>query len=347
MLRILDANLNRLGEGLRLLEDISRFILNDAALSEQIKTLRHDLLPKDSTLREKLLGSRRAGDDVGAALDVESEGERPDVSGLVSANSRRVEQSLRVLEEITKVPGQDFGLDWEEFKRVRFQIYELEQSMLLQLSRQGKTQKLKGLYLILDTEALQGRDEVSIAKQAIDGGVSSIQFRDKTRSKKELLPMTLELKKVCAESGVVFIINDYLDVALASDADGLHVGQEDLPLLDARRLLPTDKIVGCSASTVDEAVLAQEQGADYVGVGSIYPSPTKPGTRYAGLDTLRQVRDRVTVPIVAIGGISEDNITDVIEAGADAAAVISAVLGDRDVKQACRQLIDNMGVFSK
>ena len=155
------------------------------------------------------------------------------------------------------------------------------------------------------------------------------------------------MKNVCAESSVLFIINDYLDVALASDADGLHVGQEDLPLPDARRLLPTDKIVGCSAATVDEAVLAQEQGADYIGVGSIYPSPSKPGTRYAGLDTLRQVKDRVSIPIVAIGGINKDNVADVLEAGADGVALISAVLGASDVKQACRQLIDSMGVFSK
>jgi thiamine-phosphate pyrophosphorylase len=344
MLRLLDANLNRLSEGLSLIEDIVRFLLNDQELSEQLKTLRHELQPRDSALREKLLSARQAESDVGAVLEIESEGRRPDAASLVSANSRRVEESLRVLEEITKTPGQDFGLDWERFKSARFRIYELEKQILLKISRQDKTSRISGLYLILDTEALAGRNEVDIAQKVIEGGARVIQLRDKLRSKSELLPLACVLKDICAGSDVLFIINDYLDIALASDADGLHVGQEDLPLTVARTLLPPDKIVGCSTASLNEATVAQEQGADYIGVGSIYPSPSKQGTSIAGLDTLRQVKDRVSIPIVAIGGINEDNVADVMEAGADAVAVISAVLGAEDAKEASQRMIRKMGV---
>lgn len=343
MLRILDANLNRLGEGLRLLEDISRFTLNDADLSEQLKTLRHDLLPREQPLHEKLLSARRSEEDVGASLEIASEGERPDVASLVRANSRRVQQSLRIIEEITKIPGQDFGFNWENMKRARFTVYELEQRIFLRLSRYDKTERISGLYLILDTGALGDQSEVEVARQATQGGASTIQLRDKMRPKAELVSLAQDLREVCAESGALFIVNDYLDIALASGADGLHLGQEDLPLPVARGLLPADKIVGISTATVEEALQAQEQGADYIAVGSIYPSPSKSGTRLAGLTTLQQVKNRVSIPVVAIGGINDDNVIEVMKAGADAVAVISAVLGASDIEEACQRLATRIG----
>ena len=133
-------------------------------------------------------------------------------------------------------------------------------------------------------------------------------------------------------------MNDYLDLAIASDADGLHIGQEDLPLEIARKTLPEDKIIGCSSATLEEALQAEKRGADYIAVGSIYSTQSKSDIRLAGLKTLRQVKKKVSVPVVAIGGISEDNVVDVIRAGADAVAVISAVMNSDDVKKASRRL---------
>lgn len=338
MLRILDANLNRIGEGLRLLEDISRFILNDPDLSQQLKALRHELLPKDRLFQEKLLGARQADEDVGAFLREASEQSRSDAVSLVSANARRVEQSLRILEEIAKLPDQDFNLDWDSMKHARFSLYELEQRIVLKLLGRHRMERIAGLYVIIDTQALGTRSEVEVAREAIQGGAKIIQLRDKIRAKAELLSVAQELRKICAEYDTLFIVNDHLDIALASDADGLHVGQEDLPLTVARKLLSGDKIVGCSAATLDEALQAEEQGADYIAVGSIYPTPSKPGTRLAGLDTLRQVKKAVSVPVVAIGGINEDNVADVISAGANAVAVISAVLRADDVKETSQRL---------
>lgn len=338
MLRILDVNLNRIGEGLRLLEDITRFILNDPELSEQLKNMRHELLPKDRSLQKRLLSARKAGEDVGAFLDVDSEAERADAVSLVSANSRRVQQSLRVLEELAKVHGDDFGLDWDKFKHARFALYTLEQKIVLELLRHNKKEQVAGLYVIVDTQALRGRGEIEVARQAIQGGARIIQLRDKLRPKGMLVPLARELKRVCAESDVLFIVNDYIDLAIDSDADGLHIGQEDLPFVTARKMLPGDKILGCSAATLEEALKAEKEGADYIAIGSIYSTPSKPGTRIAGLETLRQGKKKVSVPVVAIGGINEDNIAEVISAGADAVAVISAVLGADNVKEASQKL---------
>lgn len=338
MLRIVDANLNRLGEGLRLLEDISRFFLNDQVLSQQLKELRHELLPEVPGFQDELIRARKSEEDVGAFLEVDTEGARTDVVSLVRANAHRVQQSLRVLEEMGKLSDHGSGLDWDKLKHARFTVYELEQRIVLKLLRHEKVQRIAGLYVIMDGQALRGRSETEVARQAIQGGARVIQLRDKTRPKGELLPIAQELRVVCAESDALFIVNDHLDLALAADADGLHIGREDLPLAAARRLLPGDKVVGSSAATLAEALQAREQGADYIAVGSIYPSPSKSGTRHAGLDILRQVSNEVSVPVVAVGGINEHNIADVMRAGADAVAVISAVLGSDDVKEASRRL---------
>jgi len=338
MLRILDANLNRVGEGLRVLEDIARFLLNDSEISQRLKSLRHELLPGDWLLQRQLLDARNSEQDVGAFAEVAAEGKRLDAVGVVTANAKRVQESLRVLEEVAKLQPQVSALDWDRFKRARFTVYELERRLVLRLLRRDKIAKIAGLYVIIDTEALKGRSEVEVTQKAIQGGAKAIQLRDKKRSKRELLPVAQELKRVCASFGIPFLVNDYLDLVLAVDADGLHLGQEDLPISIARRLLPLDKVLGCSAATVDEAVAAEKDGADYITVGSIYETTSKQGTRLAGTETLRQVKKAVSVPVVAIGGINEDNLEPVIAAGADAIAVISAVLGAEDVKGAASRL---------
>jgi len=338
MLRIVDANLNRLCEGLRVLEDIARFILNDPDLSELLKKLRHGVLPQDLILKDKILNARNSGKDVGAFLDVEGEGTRKNTASLVRANAQRVEQSLRVLEEIAKLSDQDIPLDWKKLEHTRFAIYELEQTIVSNLLRRDKAERIKGLYLILDTDAAGERDPVQIAKQAISGGARLIQLRDKIKGKGTLLATAIQLQKICQDSGVLFLVNDHVDLALACDADGVHVGQSDLPVAAVRKLLPASKLIGCSTAIVDEALQAERDGADYVAVGSIFPTESKAGTRAAGLDTLRTVKEHISIPVVAIGGLNSANVEDVINAGADSIAVIHAVLGTDDVQQASKEL---------
>ncbi|MQY55548.1 MAG: thiamine phosphate synthase, partial [Dehalococcoidia bacterium] len=164
------------------------------------------------------------------------------------------------------------------------------------------------------------------------------------RSKAEILAAVQKLGEVCAQHDAPFILNDYFDIVLASGADGLHLGQGDLPVSVARRLLPIDKILGCSATTLEEALQAEADGADYIAVGAIYPTPSKAGAIVVGLERLRQIREAISLPVVAIGGIDGENAAAVVEAGADAIAVISAVCGAADVEEAARKLAERMEV---
>ncbi len=342
--RIIDANLNRIGEGLRLLEEVARLLLNDANLTLQLKSIRHELLRADWQFHQQLIEARNAEGDIGVGIAIPGEDKQKELPLIIVANARRVQQSLRVMEELAKLPDMIHILDTEKFERARFNLYTIEQALLVRLGRQDKVKKLSGLYVIIDTNILKERSPIEAARQAIRGGAKTIQLRDKFKSRGELLPIAQQLKRLCAENDVLFIVNDYLDIALASDADGLHLGQEDLPLRVARKLLPFDKIVGGSTTTVEQAVSYEADGADYIAVGSMYPTASKEIVKVVGLERLRQVRQAVTVPLVAIGGINKDNVAGVISAGADAVAVISAVLTADDIEKAARQILDRLEV---
>ena len=340
-LRIIDANLNRIGEGLRFLEDLARLLLNDAALIQQFKTMRHEMLKGDPSFQQQLLNARNAEGDVGISIEALGEEKHRELPIMVVANARRVQESLRVLEEMAKIP--EVKLDSEKFKQARFNIYTIEQALLSKLLRQDKIKCLPGLYIIIDTQALvKGRSHIDVASQAIRGGAKTIQLRDKLRSKKELLPIAQQLRNLCAEHDVLFIVNDYLDLVLATDADGLHLGQNDLPVGVARKLMPIDKILGCSTSTVNQAITAESEGADYIAVGSIYPTTSKEMAEVIGLDRLRQIRQAVTLPLVAIGGITKDNAAEVMAVGTDSVAVISAVVQAEDIEEATREIAETL-----
>ena len=342
VLRIIDANLNRIGEGLRLLEDLARLVLNDAVLTQQLKTMRHEIVRGDWSFNQQLLQWRNSEGDVGIDIEVPGEEKQRELPVMAVANARRVQESLRTLEELAKVPGTTPKLDPEKFKQARFNLYTIEKDLLSKLLRQDKTRHLSGLYVIIDTQALKGRSHIEAASQAIRGGAKTIQLRDKTQSKKGLLPIAQQLKNLCAEHNVLFIVNDYLDLALAVDADGLHLGQDDLPIKVARKLLPMDKILGGSARTIAQATAAQSEGADYIAVGSMYPTTSKETAEVVGPERLRQIRQAVSLPLVAIGGINRDNVTEVMRASADAVAVIRAVLEAEDIEEAARQIVDRL-----
>jgi thiamine-phosphate diphosphorylase len=258
------------------------------------------------------------------------------------ANSRRVQESLRVLEEFSRVSGTPLSGKASGFEKARFEVYELEQQLVGRLLRRDKAGRLKGLYLVLDVMALKGRDELEVAAAAIRGGAKTIQLRDKQRSKAKLLTTARKLKELCVEKGVLFIVNDHVDIALAVNADGIHLGQDDLPPAEARRILPIDVLIGISTHSVAEAVKAQTNGADYIAVGSIYPTTSKESFKLVGPETLRRARPKVSVPLIAIGGINHSGVQEVMKAGADAVAVISAVLGGDDVEKAARRIVGKM-----
>jgi thiamine-phosphate pyrophosphorylase len=337
--RLIDSNLNRLAEGLRVLEDIARMTLDDAGLTQRLKTLRHNLVRSDLTFNIELLQSRNSLEDVGVSLGVAGEKKHQELPLITVANCRRAQESLRVLEEMAKLPEVASQLDTDKFKKARFELYTLEKQIVSKMMRQDKTQKINGLYVIIDTRILPEHSLMEAARQVIKGGVKVIQLRDKTLDKRKLLSVAMELQALCRQKDVLFIINDYLDIALASEADGLHIGQEDLPVAAARRLLPIDKILGVSASTVEQARAAEAEGADYIAVGGIYPTASKDNVELVGVERIRQIKQAVKKPLVAIGGISESNTREVIAAGADSVCVISAVLKAPDITRAAQNII--------
>ena len=335
-LRILDANCNRIGEGLRFLEDVARFLLNDAAISHRLKEMRHNLVKSLSKFGAAMLSERDPEADVGFGNQLN---QRQDLPSLVIANAKRAEEALRVVEELAKLPDLNTTLHSKDFEQARFNLYTLEKELLSRLMRRQKRQQLTGLYVIIDTQALGQKDMIDAAGKAISGGAKVIQLRDKQHGRGDLLVMAQQLKDLCYKSSALFIVNDYLDIALASGADGIHIGQDDLPLSVVRKELPIDQIVGISTTTLAEAQKAEAEGADYIAVGSIFSSPTKVNATVVGLEHLCQVRNAVSIPIVAIGGINKENIGEVMATGADSAAVISAVLTQKDIKSATSQLV--------
>ena len=335
ILRIIDANINRTGEGLRVLEEFARLSLDNGYLTQQLKDLRHKALHTGTDLQKQLLNARDAAQDVGSVMEVTGETGSKNATEIVIANARRVQESLRVLEELSKTPGT--GLNSENYRQGRFEIYTLEKELLGRLTRQDLVEKITGLYVIIDTEWIKGRNLEELALQVIQGGAKTIQLRCKTGNKREFLSMALTLKEVCLRKGIPFIVNDSLEIALACKADGLHIGQEDLPAKIARKLIPIDMILGVSARTLKEAKNALKDGADYLGVGAVFDTKTK-ASAAIGLKNLRSIKEGINLPVVAIGGINKDNILSAMRAGADASAVISAVLGAEDVKRATSEL---------
>jgi len=202
--------------------------------------------------------------------------------------------------------------------------------------------QLRGLYVIIDPALAPGRDELQVARAALDGGARLIQLRDKTREKGLQLPVAEALQRLCRQRGALFIVNDHVDLALAVGADGVHVGQKDLPVAVVRRLAP-ELVIGCSTNDPEEARRAEADGADYVSVGRLFPTGSKDDTRPATAETLRAVKAAVSLPVCAIGGINESNIDAVIAAGANMAAVIAAVIAAPDVADAARRLAGRFG----
>jgi thiamine-phosphate pyrophosphorylase len=195
------------------------------------------------------------------------------------------------------------------------------------------------LYLVTDAGLSRGRSHLSIVEAAVRGGVTIVQYREKNASTRRMIEEASGLCRLCRAAGISFIVNDRLDVALAVDADGVHVGQDDMPASLARRLLGRKKTLGVSAGSVEEALEAVDDGADYIGASPVFSTPTKPDAPPPlGIEGLRRITEAVRIPVVAIGGINPGNAAAMREAGAAGIAVVSAIVAAEDVAEAARAL---------
>lgn len=335
--RILDAANNRTGEGLRVVEDYVRMVLGDAFLSKQLKQLRHDLAaamaPLD--LSSQILARDSEG-DVGRNLQTTAEYQRSSDQEILKANLTRVQQSLRAIEEFTKTIDANVSKNVEQ---MRYRSYTLEKAiMLTRLSLQSL--KDARLYVLIDgTIWKQSPEKFGTTIEAlINAGVDLIQFRDKTLSDRDHVTIGKRLTELTRPTSTRWIMNDRADLAVATDADGVHLGQDDISVADGRRLVGASKLIGVSTHTIEQARQAVIDGANYIGVGPVFASTTKAFDSHVGLELVSEVASEIKLPAFAIGGINGDNIEDVVKAGFNRVAVSAAVSASDDPASAAKEL---------
>lgn len=312
--RILDANLDRSREGLRIIEEWCRFGLNSVELAKECKQLRQELASWHSV---DLRTARDTPGDPGTDLTHPQEEERSSIESLLQVNFCRVEEALRVVEEYSKIYNPEMG---SAFKQMRYRVYTLESSLLAY----RRQQQLARSHFYLVTNPSEHL--FAIVEAALQGGLNIVQYRDKSADDTVRLNKAQKLCELCHRYGALFILNDRVDLAIATGADGVHLGQEDIPISLARQLLGPGRIIGRSTTNKEEMHRAIKDGADYIGVGPVYETPTKPGKSAAGLDYVRYAVEHSTVPWFAIGGIDINNLEEVLKAGADRIAVVRSVM---------------------
>ncbi len=324
--RILDAAANRADEGLRVVEDYVRFALDDRHLTELAKQLRHELA---AVLRQlspaDRIAARDTGADVGIDVATADERRREDAAHVASASSKRLQQALRSLEEYSKVIDPRVAAQLES---LRYRAYTLERAVAI-TSGSGSRLANVQLYVLLDGRSSVG-EFTELATNLIDAGVHAFQLRDKRLADRELLARARRLREATAEKGVLLIVNDRPDLARLSRADGVHVGQDEMSVKDARAAVGPGMLVGVSTHSLAQARQAVLDGANYLGVGPTFRSTTKQFDQFTGLDLLRQIAAEIRLPAFAIGGIGPDNLSSVLETGIRRIAVGGAILSASD-----------------
>ncbi len=316
------------------MEDYARFVLNDPTLSAHIKTIRHQLA---GMIKEHDLGNTiRARDiigDVGCHIETPAEYDRESLQAPALAAGKRFTESLRSIEEYAKPHSEALARLAE---RVRYQGYEIERQLMIRAQARQRFTGV-GLYVLI-TESLCAKDWFAVARSAIEGGADCLQLREKNLSDKELLDRASQLASLCRDHGVLSIINDRPDIASAAAAGGVHLGQDDLPVAAVRALISPDMLLGLSTHNLDQIHAAAAASPDYVAVGPVFASSTKPQNHVAGLGTLRIAAESMGLPVVAIGGIDATNVGQVAKAGCNIASVCSAVIAQPDVAEAARAI---------
>ncbi|MBR8828071.1 MAG: thiamine phosphate synthase [Gomphosphaeria aponina SAG 52.96 = DSM 107014] len=312
--RILDANLDRAREGLRIIEEWCRLGLNHSQWAGECKEMRQQL---GSWHQEEFRMARDTPNDPGTELTHPQEEQRSNIEQLLQANLCRVQEALRVLEEYGKLYNPEMGT---ACKKMRYQVYSLE-SNLISYRRQQKLQESL-LYLITSPSS----QLLEVVEAALQGGLTLVQYREKEAEDRLRLATAYKLCKLCHSYGALFIVNDRVDLANAVNADGVHLGQNDLPIALARQVLGGQKLVGKSTTNPEEMQRAIAEGADYIGVGPVYETPTKPGKAAAGLDYVAYATKHASIPWFAIGGIEPNNLDEVIGAGAKRVAVVRGIM---------------------
>jgi thiamine-phosphate pyrophosphorylase len=316
--RIIDANLNRVGEGLRFLEEVARLALGNSGLTDQLKGLRHILLSSGPEYNVRLLEGRDSVRDVGIPLADAEVGRIRNLASLVIANSRRVQEALRVLEELGKIPGAACSPD--QYKEARFRTYTLEQDIMFRLLRQDKALYVKGVHLIIENITTNTSRSLNIAQSALQQGVRVVRLQGNSDAASEWLSFACTIKEMCRTADSLFIVGSRLDLALAANADGLHLEPTDLAPSIARSFLPLGALLGATVANPAAARASQADGTDYV------------ECRTTDLAALTEIAQAIPIPLVAAINPRCCQISQYISSGALGISVNAAELNGKDIE---------------
>lgn len=333
--RVLDAGFNRAREAIRVIEDFCRFVRDDRFLTEQAKEMRHALAVAAAKLPPRLLAAARETlTDVGTSLSAPGEYERRTPHDVAIVNGKRLQETLRSLEEFGKLFAPDLGRDLES---LRYRAYTLEKA-LTGGARNAERLAEARLYLLLTGAQCTASLDWTIDRAAA-GGVDVVQLREKELPDRELLARARDVRRWTCQAGVLFVMNDRPDIARLAEADGVHLGQDDLSIKDARRIVGPDALIGRSTHNIEQVRQAILEGADYLGIGPVFPSRTKEFSEFPGLAFVAQATAETSLPTFALGGVSPANVAGVVQAGARRVAVGAAIATADDPEQASRLLL--------
>ncbi|MBN1531256.1 MAG: thiamine phosphate synthase [Spirochaetes bacterium] len=338
---VIDACLNRALEGLRVGEDLLRFHYRTATFSSKLKGLRHDIAAAASCFPyHDLLEGRDVPGDGQKFVAAGAADERISPEEALRANLHRSMEAVRTLEELSKVLPEARGASGR-FQEIRFSLYHLEREIVLAVARGGRLGQLaSSLYGILDSAFVTGAYDTA-ARRMINGGARVLQLRMKDAPSGEFYRTAVSVSGVCREEGTLFIVNDRPDIASLAGADGVHLGQEDLPVREARRILPDAMIVGLSISSMEQARAAAADPPDYIAVGPLFGTTSKTGGPLAaiGTDVIAQIKAEIDIPIVGIGGITAESAAQCIRAGCTSLAAISELYKNGEIEKNCELMV--------
>ncbi|MCW7754958.1 thiamine phosphate synthase [Desulfobotulus sp. H1] len=337
--RIMDANLNRCCEGLRVLEDLLRFVPEEASLSKALRNLRHSIRKNTAALAVKAVKARNSETDPGFVISQNGPPiNRSGMTDVAVANCKRVQEALRSLEE------QAAALSMPElslfFERCRFETYGLEKRILETLIPENRKHILNtDIYAITASEHSRGRSNMEVVRQMMEADIRLVQYREKEKNLREKYEECKEIRKITKDYEAKLVVNDDVDLALMVGADGVHIGQDDWPVSAVRELVGETMAIGLSTHSPEQAAAALASGADYIGVGPIFETRTKKDVcDPVGLAYLEHVVNNIPLPFVAIGGIKAHNIHEVAIRGARCICLVTEITGAEDIGGKIREI---------
>lgn len=337
--RIIDANFNRAREAARVMEEYCRFALNNKPLSSRAKNIRHRISSAVNNLGiDKLVAARDSESDVGRGLQVEDQLKRSDLREGFIAGAKRITEALRVLAETVSPISSEA---YHEFEKLRFDAYTLEKDVLAYDNTSARFAAVNLYVLINANNETKSEEVVSLVNACAAGGADCLQLRGKNITDKHFLALAVDFVNACLVADAISIINDRADIAILADADGVHLGQDEIAVEDVRAMQQKPLIIGVSTHNIDQLKAAITTRPSYVALGPMFMTPTKPDIDIAGIEYLKEAVELladISINRVAIGGITAKNIDSILAFGVRKIAVCSGVCGAEEVGGACREL---------